>query len=73
MGEIEDEEHAIMTCPKYELYRKIMLNTLTEASPYFENLNKHEKFIFIMQCQDWEVTDALSKMLVGLQKERGSL
>ncbi len=73
MGEIEDEEHAIMTCPKYELYRKIMLNTLTEASPYFENLNEHEKFIFIMQCQDWEVTDALSKMLVGLQKERGSL
>ncbi len=73
LGEVEDEEHAVMVCPKYNPARKIMIDTLIEAFPCFQDLTKNEKFIFIMQCRDSEVTSALSKMLLSLQKERGSL
>ena len=73
LGEIEDEAHAITCCPKYETERKNILDTLTETFPCLEQWNSQEIFIFIMQCQDWEVTDALSKILSTIQKERGCL
>ena len=72
-GEVEDEEHVVMTCPKYDHARRTMLNSLTEAFPPLENLTKHETFLFIMQCHDWEVADALSKMLAAVRSGRGSL
>ena len=73
LGEIEDEAHAIMCCPKYEADRNNILVTLTEAFPFLEHWNSQEIFIFMMQCHDWEVTDALSKILSTIQKERGCL
>ena len=39
--------------------RQTMLNSLTEASPTFKNLTKHENLYLLMQCHDWEATDAL--------------
>ena len=72
-GEVEDEEHVVMMCPKYDHARRTMLNSLTEAFPPLENLTKHETFLFIMRCHDWEVADALSKMLATVRCERGSL
>ena len=72
-GEVEDEEHVVMTCSKYDHARRTMLNSLTEAFPPLETLTTHETFLFIMQCHDWEVADALSKMLTAVRCERGSL
>ena len=72
-GEVEDEKHVVMMCPKYNHARRTMLNSLTEAFPPLENLTKHETFLFIMRCHDWEVADALSKMLATVRCERGSL
>ena len=43
-GEVEDEEHVVMMCPKYDHARRTMLNSLTEAFPPLENLTKHETF-----------------------------
>ena len=65
-GEVEDEEHVVMTCSKYDHARRTMLNSLTEAFPPLETLTTHETFLFIMQCHDWEVADALSKMLTAV-------
>ena len=62
-----------MSCPKYDLARKDMLDLLVETFPHIEQANNHTMFIFIMQCHDYEVTDALSKMLLYVSKERGSL
>ena len=62
-----------MMCPKYDHTRRTMLNSLTEAFPPLENLTKHETFLFIMRCHNWEVADALSKMLATVRCERGSL
>ena len=50
-----------MACSKHDQGRQTMLNSLTEAFTPFDNLTKHEQFIFVMQCHDWEVIDALSK------------
>ena len=73
-GEAEDEKHVIMTCPKYENDRRKLVDYLTEAFPFFEQLDGQKKFIFIMQCYDWEATDALSRgLLLSVQKTRGSL
>ena len=65
--------YMIMCCPKYEADRRNILITLTEAFPVLEHWNPQEIFIFMMQCHDWEVTDALSKILSTIQKERGCL
>ena len=73
LGEVEDEKHVIMTCPNYENDRKKLLYHLNEAFPLFEQLDEQNKFIFIMQCHDWEATHALSEMLLAVQKGRGSL
>ena len=73
LGEVEDEKHVIMTCPKYENDRRKLVDYLTEAFPFFEQLDGQKKFIFIMQCYDWEATDALSRLLLSVQKTRGSL
>ena len=73
LGHVEDEEHVIMSCPKYDLARKDMLDNLLETFPHMEQANNHSKFIFIMQCHDYEATDALSKMLMYVHKERGSI
>ena len=62
-----------MACPKYDHAGLTMLNSLTEAFPPLKTLTKHETFLFVMQCHDWEFADALSKMLSTVQNERGSL
>ena len=71
--EVEDEEHAITSCPKYKNDREMMFNFLAETFPHFTNLNNHEKFLFIIRCHDYEVTDSLSKMLRAIEEKRGSL
>ena len=59
-----------MTCPKYDHARPNMLNSLTEAFPPLENLTENETFLFVMRYHNWEVADALSKMLSTLRSER---
>ena len=52
---------------------KKLLDYLPEAFPLFEQLDGQNKFIFIVQCYDWEATQALSEMLLSVQKVRESL
>ena len=73
LGEVKDEEHVLMICPKYQSYRKDLLDHLTEAFPPFDQLDAYNKFLFITQCHDWEATHALSTMLSSIQKVRGPL
>ena len=46
---------------------------LTEAFLLFEQLDGQNKFKSIMQCYDWEAIHVLSRMLLSVQKARGSL
>ena len=71
LGEIEDEAHAIMCCPKYEAERKNILDTLTEAFPCLEHWNSQEIFIFMMQCHDWEGTMHYRRFSQPYKKKEG--
>ena len=73
LSEVEDEIHALLSCPKYEVDRKAMLNNLEDAFPHLQASSVTDKFIFIMKCNDSEVTLALSKMLTAIKRIRGSL
>ncbi len=72
-GCIEDEEHVLMTCPKYDIYRKIMLDNLYEAFPGLNRLDKKEQFIFIIRSIDYEVFQSLSTMLDSVIRIRGNI
>ena len=67
LSEVEDESHALLSCPKYEVGRKAMLNTLEDAFPHLQASSVKDKFIFIMKCNDSEVTLALSKKLTAIK------
>ena len=67
-GEVEDEIHAIMSCLKYDNSRAIMVQTLNETFPYFELLDYKENFLFIIKCNDYEITHPLSKMLSEIKQ-----
>ena len=69
--EVEDEINALMSCPKYEVDRKAMLNNLEDAFPHLQASSVKDKFIFIMKCNDSEVTLDLSKMLTAIKRIRG--
>ena len=73
LGEVEDESHVLLSCPKYELDRKLMINSLKEAFLHLELSSDKDKFLFIKECNGSEVTLALSKMLSAIKRTRGSL
>lgn len=70
---IENEEHVLMYCPKYEFARKIMFLNLESIFPSFQQANNKIRFKFLMTCSDWEVTQYLSKMLATVSEIRGVL
>ena len=72
-GEVEDELHAIMSCSKYDNSREIMVQSLNETFPFFELLDYKDQFLFIMKCNYYEITHALSKMLSEIKQTWGSL
>ena len=73
MQKIEDEEHVLMLCPKYQQPRQYMLDSLIDTFLGLKDLNDAERFIFIMKCCDYESTNLLSKMLDQVSLLRGTL
>ena len=73
MQKIEDEEHVLMLCPKYQQPRQYMLYSLIDTFLGLKDLNDAERLIFIMKCCDYESTNLLSKMLDQVSLLRGTL
>ena len=55
MQKIEDEEHVLMLCLKYQRPRQHMLDSLIDTFPGLNDLNDTERFTFIMKCCDMKV------------------
>jgi hypothetical protein len=72
LNEVEDEEHLLMTCPKYAEQRKLFLENVEMTYIYCETATVNEKFIFIMTCFDVEITHGLSKLLSKIIEDRGT-
>lgn len=65
--------HVIMTCPKYDKYRTIMMEKLKNIYPFFESLKTEAQFIFIMQCHDWESINILTDMILNITEVIGEV
>ena len=67
-GVVETEEHFIIECPAYE-GRADLLDKIVQKAPQFNNLNNHDKFIFMMTQEDDNLTkDIALKNHIWLMK-----
>ncbi len=71
LNKVEDEQHIITSCSKYDQYREMLMNRLSEIFVDFDSLRDQEKFFLIMKCNDYEITTELSKFLSAIVKDRG--
>ena len=58
-GEGEDESHFLLNCNAYEDIRRALFNNCSVINPVFVNLNDTEKFIYIVNCQERELSNYL--------------
>ena len=72
-NEVEDEKHLLLSCPKYDSHRKIMLKKLFDIFPDLSTLNKDELFHFIMKCDDCEVFNLMDHLLTKIIEIRGNI
>ena len=59
-GVVETEEHFITQCVAYE-GRATLFNKIMEKAPQFNNLNNHDKFIYMMTQGDDEMTRLIAQ------------
>jgi hypothetical protein len=70
---IENEEHVLMVCPKYNDMRGTASGKFNDIFHNWQDLSTNEKFLVIMTCNDFETTSLLSNMLVQIKQVRGAL
>ena len=51
-GTVEDEEHVLMSCPKYNTVRDGLFKHAAYCNPVFLSLNITDKFIFLMSSSN---------------------
>jgi hypothetical protein len=61
---VEDEEHFLIECPKYNPERQIMFKVADHHCKNFSNLSSHNKFIWIMSKESLEIISTLGYVLL---------
>ena len=56
--EVEDEEHFMTHCVAYDRFS--LFSRIADSSPQFDQLNGHDKFIYLMSQEDTETTKFLA-------------
>ena len=56
--EVEDEEHFMTHCVAYDRFS--LFSRVADSSPQFDQLNGHDKFIYLMSQEDTETTKFLA-------------
>jgi hypothetical protein len=72
-NEVEDEEHVIMKCPKYDQARAKMLRDLADIYPDFILHDVHNQYLFIISCFDSDSTSLFADMIEHVVTSRGCL
>ena len=52
LHKIEDEEHFLIECPKYEEERKSLFESASKLSIHFNDLSNYHKIIWIMSNEN---------------------
>lgn len=63
LGEIEDEIHFLLCCPKYNNERQLLFSAITQSCFNFTNLDLQQKFIWLMTCEDASLLRELSNFI----------
>ena len=61
--EIENEEHFVTNCQINDAERQLLFIKISSKFPAFAQLNHHEKFIYLMSCNDRQILTWLGKFL----------
>ena len=62
-GEVEDEIHFLLCCPKYSDDRHHILNSISQSCSNFSQLNNQDKFIWIMNCENTDILRDIGKFI----------
>ena len=75
LKEIEDEKHVLMSCQNYSTIRRETFESLNNIFPGLPEVHvcEAEKFIFLIQCKDYELFSHVVVMLEGIEKIRGCI
>ena len=74
LHKVEDEEHFLIECPKYEEDRKSLFESASELSIHFNDLSNYNKFIWIMSNENVTLIEELGIFLTtGIASEKQAL
>ena len=64
LNKVEDEEHFLIECPRYEVERKSLFELASKLSIHFEGLSNFNKFIWIMSNENETLIKELGLFLI---------
>ncbi len=73
LSDIEDEYHVLLVCPKYSKQRDVMMDKICDINCDFKDYKNEDMFKLLMQCNDFEIFEALTKMLDFIINVRGCI
>ena len=74
LGTIENEEHLLLSCTKYDALRNKMINEILEVLPTFLLLADKEKVLLMLDCYkgDMEISNIVSKFVYTAFESRNT-
>ncbi len=70
---IEDEQHVVMFCTRFEASRSRLLKDINEIYVNFTEYNNIEQFQFLMKLKDSEICSLMSTFMKEVINTRGFL
>ena len=70
LKEIENEQHFLLSCTKYDSYRIPFLEMVHTMFPYVQRLDAQDKYIWIMSMEHEDLNNSLSNFVTLAFKKR---
>jgi hypothetical protein len=63
VGDVEDEMHVVMSCSRYSDLRFRLISVALQVYPAFYETSITQRFVYLMACEDLDLTRALAEFL----------
>ena len=67
--EIEDEEHFLTKCTKYNNMRRELYSSVTNVCPNFSSLPNEDRFVYLLTCDNEIVVEKVGKICFSCSNE----
>ena len=61
---MEDEQHFLIECQKYEHFREVLFKAVSDKNPHFKQYSVHQKFVWLMINDDIEVLKSMAHFMI---------